>query len=208
MRDLSEYPPISEVTKDKDDTRLKNLVDEYEPDGWQKVVQEIAIDICLDPSWLLDKNSVDGYQVEFNQRLINLVEENGISSLDDLSKFRIDTNAKVAFVMRFMEIFSEKYDYPYVWRGGELDNLDGGVRGTFTFFAGEAKRRVKHSYGGDRRNPCLIGLPVSAIIEDFKSRKGRSALIAEHGWDGIFSASFDISISGGLPDGTMIYLPD
>jgi hypothetical protein len=206
MSEPSEMPKISEV-KDSEDERLMKLTDIYEDDGWTKTVKDVTNEILNSPGWLESEKYLPSYTIYFTRKLLERIRSDGLERLDDLMKHVIDSPACNAFVLRFMEVFSEKYNFPYVWRGGSLKDLDGRVIGTFTFFVGVAKDKVMNSYDGPRKNPCLIALPVKALIEGYKTQKSRCNFIFEHGCDGIFNASFNLLLPE-VPDGTMVYLPD
>ena len=148
MLDSGENPKISEVQKEKDDERLLALTDDFEKEGQETTIEEVKNDILNNPDWLLDSNIFDEDQVESNNNLLSALRENKISELDNLYDFSRTESVNIAFVLRFLEVFSETYDFPYVWRGGSLEDVDKSIKGTFTFFVKEAKSFVMKSYTG------------------------------------------------------------
>lgn len=117
-----------------------------------------------------------------------------------------DSNAIEAILIRVMEVFSERFGFTHVYRGGSLNNLKGGLSGTFTFDPEEAKSYVSHSHSGKREKPCLFALPVSSIVDFYKKNKGNVGLWAEHGLDEVFNHSFDIYMDEHIPDDLTVYI--
>lgn len=206
MSDRGEMHRISEVVKDSEDERLMLLTGESE---WKNVVENVTEEILNDPRWLLSTDVFNTKQVEFNRKLLSGIKLNGLKSLDDVHLLSEDHKTSFAFVMCFMERFSITYDFPYVWRGGSLENMDNGLYGSFTFFVGSAKDLVEKSNfeKKKRKDPCLIAVPVSSIIQEYKKHWQVKVVLAEHAYDGIFNSSFELNIHTKVPDGTMVYFP-
>src|SRR3989338_2717352 len=206
MPEISEKLKISEVS-DSEDERLRELTYQYNDTGWKKTLTEVTNEVLENPGWLIEKEYLTENTIHFVQNLLNRIKSEGLKNIDQLIQISHDQPSCNAFVVRFLEIFSEKYDFPYIWRGGSLSDVEGKLRGTFTFSVGEAKGFVHRSYDGPRLNPCLIALPVKAVVEHFKTSKSKWYFVAEHGYDGMFSGSFDCYLPE-VPDGTIIYFPD
>ena len=196
--------PFSEQTIDQVDRVAKDAeLDEIVIDRWHEVVSEVLLDILEEPGWMLDPAILGQEIVVGNKELLDDLNENPIESLDELPGEGIFVRS---FIFRFLEVFSQKFDTPYVFRGGDLSDLENGIRGSFTFFFDEAKEHVTQSYIGERENPCLLALPVAAIVKHFKENTD-FRLFAEQGFDGIFSASLEVILPY-LPEDIIVYLPD
>lgn len=202
-----EWPKISTLQSDHEDKRLSKFVNQREACGWAAVVGVVTAEICKNPGWIVDARYPPLDYIKRLKELLEKLQIDRLKDLDSLDRYHLEQRPKDAFVLRFMEIFSQKYNFPYVWRGGSLDNLNQGVTGTFTFIVGMAKSKVSRTYDDPRKEPCLIALPITALVEHFKKHPMISCFVAEHGYDGMFNTSFDISLPG-IPEGTMIYQPD
>lgn len=177
-------------------------------ENWEKHLAEILEQIIYDPQWLVDDNVFSKWQAKLNgQELLQLhraFRGDGLPSrLNDIVG---DSNALEALTIRVMEVFAEKFGFTHVYRGGSLNNLKGGLSGTFTFDPEVAKGFVKRSYSGERKDPCLFALPVSAIVDYCKQNKGRVGFWSEHGRDEVFDHSFDIYMSDHVPEDLTVYV--
>jgi|SRR3989339_392243 len=198
---------VSEVRRDSEDQRFWRLVEETDA-GWKTTIKDVSRKVLADPGWLVSDEVFRKYELEKIKSFLSELSVDDLTSLDGLtSRYRLGQYIFEAFILRFIEVFSEEFNFPYVWRGGSLKNLEGGVRGTFAFDTDTAKSFVESSYDGLRENPCLIGIPISGIVDDFRKNPRPHVFLPEHNYDGMFSASFDLYLRE-VPDGTMVYLPD
>ena len=123
-----EIPRISDLSLHlaREKERLLRLIDPYHKEGWATTLGVIAQEIIGKPDWLTDGQSLPQYAQANVEKLLQGIRERGLSSLDDLSEYTRDSLTQTAFVIRFMEIFARKFNFPNVWRGGELGDVEGG----------------------------------------------------------------------------------
>lgn len=194
------------VIKKEQELEISEIMDR---ENWGKYLAEILEKIIYDPQWLVDETIFSNYQVRLNgQELLDLHRalKGGDGLPPTLNDILGDSSAMDAITIRVMEVFAEKFGFTHVYRGGSLSNLTGGLSGTFTFDPEEAKRFVKRSYDGERKDPCLFALPVSAIVDFYKQNKGNVGFWAEHGRDEVFNHSFDIYMTNHVPEDLTIYV--
>ncbi len=190
-----------------DNRRLLNDLIEKRHGGWKNTMREVFGEMNRDLGWLMTAPAIANFHKERFPGLVAKIGDSKLESLDHLQGLANDSVRVEYVVVRFLDIFSEKYDMPYVWRGGSVDDLtNNGLNGTYTFNEEVARGYVMRGFAGvHRNNPCLYGLPVSCIVSQ-TAGEGRSGLMAEHGYDGMFSMSFDGYIRKKYLDGLMIYV--
>ena len=189
---------IADLHEERNEERLKEITS---PQEWGRVVAEVVNKIVKNPDWLISEDVFSADQVELNIRLLLKVRQAEITLLEDIVPLSGDQRAVYAFVMRFLEQFSLDYNFPYVWRGGELKDTEENQIGSYTFEVSEAKNRVVSSYGKVREQPTLIRLKVQSIVDAFKQNSSHEPIQAEHDYDGIFSVSFELNLSIEHPEG-------
>jgi hypothetical protein len=187
---------------------ISEILDE---DNWGEHLSEMLIQIINDPQWIVNDSGDEVFtdqQSRINgQELLNLYRS--LRSDDppqNLNDIMGDSRAIEAITIRVMEVFAEKFAFTHVYRGGSLSNIKGGLIGTFTFDLDEAKTFIKRGRGGERKDPCLFALPVTAIVDFYKQNKGNVGFWAEHGLDEVFDTSFDIFMQDHVPEDLTVYV--
>lgn len=195
-----------------DQIKIKNeqeieLSEVIKPQEWEKYVNEVMNEVINNPSWLIDTKILPERKAQQISRILNnQLSSKSIKSLSEVFTLVRDQKITDAIVVRFMEVFSEKFGFTHIYRGGSLNDLKTGVSGSFTFSPDVAKGFVNQSYSEKRKKPCLFALPISALVNFYKQNSDSMGFMSEQGYDGMFNSSLQILMADHVPEDLTVYV--
>lgn len=189
--------------KPENEIELTDIVKRGE---WEKHVHEILNEVTQNPDWLIDPALLPQEKIDQIKRGLDLAASKQPKDLSELLYLLGDEKVTEAIVVRFMEIFSQKFSFTHIYRGGSLNDLIIGLHGSFSFLPDVAKGFIERSHKGERENPCLFALPVSSFVDFYKQSQDSVTMVQEQGFDGMFSSSIQMHMIDHIPDDLTIYV--